>query len=727
MRTKKSQESGSLMVEIMAVIALLGVMGTMMFRQIQRRNEELDNINMASEIRMVKEATAAYIQANKAMLEANNCPAIGEEKVDVDTLPLADIEKFLPDNWISDSGYENGIINEYKIYLSCYRVNSAAADNRLAMYGTVVPNNPEHTPNSPLPKNFTLRRAARVATLIGADGGIFEYSGPDGENSRFIGTMGAWEIECAGDGTCNDWGKDDNFYVATTGMDIYIPEVDKTADNTVAVPRNIAFERLHSTDYFSVGDGSINCISNYNTADNKFAHETLMQTPGGINYAESDAIRNPGDTPCDPLFWVGAGSGAGDGHVFTRQSLYVGRNNSENRQAVAIETGKSDLNNAITVFDIYGNDRLTLNGSGQIIGRVNSGTGHGYKLDAVNGEIILFEEATANIGGNKHTIQMPVLRLTDRRMETNEEAEYYAATGELQTDFYAVDPAGESLMHDIRLTSRGGAKLSEILSDYVLKATQTIRREEAGTTPVAKPSCPRGYAQAISVTPIRYSQYVKGADLNLNLETNEGGTGTHTITGHINTITQNINGNTDGNKLTVSGESGSKVAGSTLTLTQLPPVKIAIDSVGTNWTVNLTYGNQPPTSDDPITALAQTYCVFQDTIRGISHTAESTLVADNDVGLRIEGKGSDQVGVLSPGRSRVSTSCSDTNPCANTETCGVDNYCHPIGSCTDPDNTKLGDNLYCIKSRKVYLECFDGISCGTGKGCVNNRCINIGP
>ena len=64
----RKNERGSIMVEVIAVLALMGVMGTLLFRQVARRNEELDNVNLASEIRMVKEATTAYIQAYKTEL-----------------------------------------------------------------------------------------------------------------------------------------------------------------------------------------------------------------------------------------------------------------------------------------------------------------------------------------------------------------------------------------------------------------------------------------------------------------------------------------------------------------------------------------------------------------------------------------------------------------------------------------------------------------------------------
>ena len=63
---KVRSESGSIMLEVVAVLALMGVMGAMLFRQVYQRNQELHNIQMASEIRTVKEAFSAYIHSNRA-------------------------------------------------------------------------------------------------------------------------------------------------------------------------------------------------------------------------------------------------------------------------------------------------------------------------------------------------------------------------------------------------------------------------------------------------------------------------------------------------------------------------------------------------------------------------------------------------------------------------------------------------------------------------------------
>ncbi len=97
-------------------------------------------------------------------------------------------------------------------------------------------------------------------------------------------------------------------------------------------------------------------------------------------------------------------------------------------------------------------------------------------------------------------------------------------------DHYMVDPAYTSVMHDIKLTSRGGARLSDILPDFINKGIyvtdnsygEGAKPKENGITNMSNsvdesnatsifasaflgvvpaPQCPPGYAKVITLTP----------------------------------------------------------------------------------------------------------------------------------------------------------------------------------------------------------------------------------
>ena len=99
-----------------------------------------------------------------------------------------------------------------------------------------------------------------------------------------------------------------------------------------------------------------------------------------------------------------------------------------------------------------------------------------------------------------------------------------------QYDQYMVNPAYTSVMHDIKLTTRGGARLSDILPDYVLKGVyNVINNCDEGTTGAVEctrqnmdawadayvgivpyASCPPGYNNMATLIPISFNIGVAG-------------------------------------------------------------------------------------------------------------------------------------------------------------------------------------------------------------------------
>ncbi len=116
-------------------------------------------------------------------------------------------------------------------------------------------------------------------------------------------------------------------------------------------------------------------------------------------------------------------------------------------------------------------------------------------------------------------------------------------------DGYEINPAYTSVMHDIKLTTRGGARLSDILPDFINKGiyvvdttyspdvawvpnTTAIPTSEVGDSAnnevspyagfVPTPKCPPGYAKSITLTPAGWNMAEAGtpwetADGNLDI------------------------------------------------------------------------------------------------------------------------------------------------------------------------------------------------------------------
>lgn len=280
MKQTKVNEKGAIIIEVIAVIALLGVLGPLLFRQVLSRNEEVDNINLASEIRSVKEAFSAYILTNKQSLyNTAGCSVISDDVL-VDYMPYG----------MSD------VAGDYRLVLCGIAPETTAAPTFLQ--GFIVPQ------NGVFPEDMNLKQTARIATLIGADGGIYQ-------NGSVNGTGGAWGIsadeltDASQLGTLGDILEAERgryIYLATTGMDTYVPEyiVEDYSSGFVTIPDNLAFQKLHAAQYFSIGNGGESCY--------KKNHNTMEISKSGYT-AQNDDIYGVGGgagNDCDPLFWVGA-------------------------------------------------------------------------------------------------------------------------------------------------------------------------------------------------------------------------------------------------------------------------------------------------------------------------------------------------------------------------------------------------------------------------------------
>ncbi len=420
-RNKKSQQ-GSIMLEVIAVLALMGVMGAMLFRQIYQRNQELHNIQMASEIRTVKEAFSAYIQAFRADLlgECGDVHLGDLQYCDISNDALSDaISEYLPDGWFS--GNEPG---DYYIF-SLWTYKQSDATEKQIVYGLVVPT--EYT----LPQTgWNFKRAARVALLIGADGGVYDT---EITNGVIAGTLGTWQINVD-----NDFKEKmglnglTNTYIAMTGTDTFTPEYELPDGKvTFLEDMDLGMRDAQAWRYFAAG-GSSDCY--------EIRHTSAVDI-GGTSQVQNDTIHRLNET-CKPLFYV------------DKESSKVFVNND-------LEIGKDGMTN------------LTLTQEGRIISS---------------------KKVSSKLG--------------DLAQEEN----------------FMIDPAYTSTMNDIRLTSRGGVRLSDILPDYILTKVYVgsctadvttgqcdvswqLDNATTKTNPTI-PSCPTGYKRAAMVIPVSTGRIV---------------------------------------------------------------------------------------------------------------------------------------------------------------------------------------------------------------------------
>ncbi len=504
---KRTAQKGAIMLELLTVLMLLGAIGPMLFRQIKDRNEDVHNINYAAEIRAAKEGFLAYIIANQGTLQ---CTSDDATNVTADAFTICD--SFNTDNLKS---YMPGseLPENFDFVLNATRQSSSS--EHILYQGFVIP---KTTPT------LNLRRAARIANLIGVDGGIYLPYPPEDTTGKSVimGSLGSWEASPDGivDGS-------EITYVATTGLHAYAPRtnLDPIDIGSTYVSGDLAFQKLHASSYFSVGGGPDGCYTS--NSDGSF---TIQEAKN-----------------CDPLFWVEEDKEK-KGKVHVRNNMYIGKTDSSTN--ASIELTSEEIEDDTTKKTIA-KGKIKIKGTGT--------DGEDDTLTIADGEIV-------------------------------------SARKTPDGDNYKLDPSRASVMNDIKLASRGNARLSKILPKYIAKDVVSI--EGTGTVflkhTIEKPAdCIEGgslqnkYVPAIIVTPTRWDSAAVDSDsipLGLSVEIDD---------------------------------KASSVDASGTPLT----------STGKSWTVKIGYktknaavGSDFKTTKDAtqITAIAQTFCVWNDDADGIN-------------------------------------------------------------------------------------------------------------
>jgi hypothetical protein len=160
-------------------------------------------------------------------------------------------------------------------------------------------------------------------------------------------------------------------------------------------------------------------------------------------------------------------------------------------------------------------------------------------------------------------------------------------------------------MGDIRLVSRGGVRLSDILPNYILKGTQDLSCtiSSGGTNCTSSSgaeviSCPTGYNKAYLITPIQFA--TQSAPTSGSVSVSTSGTA---VTGVTLTGTPVSGVNLETNTVTSTGDTVVKL---------INPNNFKISFDNANRKITFTYSS-PLKDIQTMTARVDSYCVYDNT------------------------------------------------------------------------------------------------------------------
>ena len=411
---QQKQEKGALLVEVIAVLGLIALMTPILFEQIQKRNEEIIDTQVAAEMRAVKDALSSFIQANEAEL-AVACGVASKTENVVEYLDE-------PDDGLCDASDVLNVCNDAAdgggftgigdcLYGLGYFAGTLNLDDEddgydFLFYGRTV--QAGHGAFRPVihavayqatPQAPNLRRASKTAALIGVEGGVVATTG------KISGMQEVWNLDVPGIKV--------NTVAVTTSFDASTNSAilkDATFQNmqasgSVSAPI-VAAQNLGATDLFSVGD----CVTNVGN--------------------DGVTVNAKGSDACAPVFEVNAK---------TKEITFKG----------SIKTGVSTGGNC---------------------------------SDGSSGKAAC--EAIANC----------VWVATDD------------SSGECVGEFL-LNAAETSMVNDIKLASRGGVKLSDILPKWSLMNVRTVAGNGSDKTISFSEGCPYpSHRYGIVVLPSKFNR-----------------------------------------------------------------------------------------------------------------------------------------------------------------------------------------------------------------------------
>ena len=460
---KDGEERGALMLEAIALLGLMTMMSPMVVRQTADRTAEMEEVAVAGQMKTLRDAVSSYIEANYANIAA--------EGGNTRAVTLDQLRPYLPPSFIQGGAVSNKLINDYDFRLRKECTDGAAPNcNRWKIMGLVVSGR-ANDGTAGGAAELDVRRAARIATMIGADGG-YTPSTDSGQNGNVIhGAQGIWEGNVTDFGIAADSAKGRvvaaTTYASSVGGDFLyrhavngLPEANSMFTDIDMSGQGTGAHRIRHSGGLEVINGKIvvrrSRVNDWNSNNNEAVHIDQNK----IESSEVDVSMTKGDT----RFRLNNGSisaGIGWNKGFSVDEYAtemrgnegsVNANNSgvhiqgtyeitqsardirADAQDMQFNSGFMSFNSSGSVYIRGGGDVQVASGSYGLSISPNNGGGGLYAQNqlvgglSANNRIVLSEGWTSGLRMSADIVNENETRLT--LYDGNQQANFYVSSGE---------------------------------------------------------------------------------------------------------------------------------------------------------------------------------------------------------------------------------------------------------------------------------------------------------
>ena len=193
-------ELGSLMIEAMAMLALISMVTPILYKKAAERTTELQDINAASQMRSLIKSLDDYVSDHyddiiQGKKVSQNCPTASVDFNDMKATTGASTQKktinidhfceYLPYGFLD----KDKKAQETKTFSKNYKVVLKKVDGgsgRKRVITAFLATDPKEG------DTFPKLRAARIASMIGSNGGFINVNG---DKASAMGTQGIWGVD----------------------------------------------------------------------------------------------------------------------------------------------------------------------------------------------------------------------------------------------------------------------------------------------------------------------------------------------------------------------------------------------------------------------------------------------------------------------------------------------------------------------------------------------------
>ncbi len=197
-------ELGSVMIEALAMLALIALVTPMLYKKSAERTTELQDINAAGEMRAIIKAVDDYISANYDAISqgktvtnscsesSHNFSSFENATEAAEEVDLGHFCEFLPYGILNNDGSvrESRMFSDYKVVLkvkgSATTAEGNPGDRVITGFVITEPQNDE----------LPTIRASSIASMIGGNGGFVSETSGDGDSATgtISGNLGIWGV-----------------------------------------------------------------------------------------------------------------------------------------------------------------------------------------------------------------------------------------------------------------------------------------------------------------------------------------------------------------------------------------------------------------------------------------------------------------------------------------------------------------------------------------------------